>query len=83
MPTLTVTLMKKQIIPDDAPITKCSVLQSASDQFDPLGWLSLVTIRGKLLVQELWKGKPQWDAQLDDDLQSRWKETWKNLLISY
>ena len=25
-------------------------------------------------MQELWKGKVQWDAQLDDDLQSRWKE---------
>ena len=44
--TDTVTLVKKQIIPDDAPITKCSILQSASKQFDPLGWLSPVSIRG-------------------------------------
>jgi len=70
----TVTVAKRQITMDGAQITKRRVLQSTSKQFDPLGWLSPVTIRAKLLLQELWKMKLQWDEPLDDNLQGRWKQ---------
>jgi len=40
----TVTVAKRQITIDGAQITKRSVLQSTSKQFDPLGWLSPMTV---------------------------------------
>jgi len=50
-----VTVAKRQITIDGAQITKCSVLQSTSKQFDPLGWLSPMTVQAKVFLQELWK----------------------------
>ena len=43
--------------PSDQPITKRCVLQISSRTYDPLGLLSPVTIRAKLLIQELWQQK--------------------------
>ena len=71
--TDTVSLVKKQI-QTDGEITKRSVLQAASRQFDPLGWLSPITIRAKLFLQELWRKKVQWDDPLEEDLQDIWKQ---------
>ena len=81
----TVTVAKRQITIDGVQITKRSMLQSTSKQFDPLGWLSPVTIRAKLLLQDLWKMKLRWDEPLDGNLQGKWKQiqlTWKKLPAS-
>ena len=47
-----------------APVTKRSILQASSKQYDPLGWLSPITVRAKLLIQELWKQQVGWDDPL-------------------
>lgn len=57
---------------DNTPVTKRNILQGASRLYDPLGWLSPITIRAKLLLQELWKKQVAWDESLDCDFQSRW-----------
>jgi len=54
------------------PVTKQTILQSSSKQYDPLGWLSPITVRAKLLIQELWKQQVGWDEPLDDDFNRRW-----------
>jgi len=55
-----------------SPVTKRSILQASSKQYDPLGWLSPITVRAKLLIQELWKQQVGWDDPLDDDFNRRW-----------
>ena len=40
--------------------------------FDPLGFLSPVTIRAKILFQELWMGKYTWDEPLPADIIKKW-----------
>ena len=57
-----------------SPVTKRSVLQASSKQYDPLGWLSPITIRAKLLIQELWKQQMGWDDPLDEDFNIRWSQ---------
>ncbi|CAL8137208.1 unnamed protein product [Orchesella dallaii] len=53
-------------------ITKRVVLSQLAKVFDPLGFISPVTIRAKLFLQELWKSELSWDESLTDDMCNRW-----------
>ena len=48
------------------------MLQISSKTYDPLGLLSPVTIRAKLLIQELWQQKLEWDELLPLTLKTKW-----------
>ena len=54
-------------------IMKRQVLQATSKIFDPFGFISLVVVRAKILIQKLWQLKVTWDEPLNDDLQAEWK----------
>ena len=55
-------------------VTKRSILQDSSRVYDPLGILSPVTIRAKLLMQELWQQSVDWDEPLDQQMRDKWRE---------
>ena len=55
-------------------ITKRSILQDSSRVYDPLGILSPVTIRAKLLIQELWQHSVDWDEPLDQLIRDKWRD---------
>ena len=55
-------------------ITKREVLQECSKIYDPIGFLGPVTVRAKILMQELWRKGIAWDEPLPPDLQMKWKE---------
>ncbi|XP_046587831.1 uncharacterized protein LOC124292982 [Neodiprion lecontei] len=59
--------------------TKRKVLSQAAQLFDPLGWLSPITIRAKIFVQELWALGFDWDEPLSGSLSSRWIEFLQDL----
>lgn len=59
-------------------ITKREVLRESSKTFDPLGILSLVMIKAKLLLQELWQQKIEWDEPLPSDLATSWTNSAKD-----
>jgi len=52
--------------------TKRFILQESSKIFDPLGLLSPVTVRAKLLIQDLWKEQHTWDTPLPDSIKQKW-----------
>ncbi|KAJ8018117.1 hypothetical protein HOLleu_44067 [Holothuria leucospilota] len=54
-------------------VTKRSTLQQLAKIFDPLGYLSPVTIRGKILHQQMWKENFDWDCPLPDPYVVKWK----------
>ena len=64
--------------PLDSPlksvITKRSILQDSSRVYDPLGILSPVIIRTKLLMQELWQHSIDWDKPLDQQSRDKWRD---------
>ena len=47
--------------------TKCKILLLISGIYDPLGWVSPLTVSGKMFMQTLWKEKMGWDQKLNPD----------------
>lgn len=52
--------------------TKRSLLSDISKFYDPLGWLSPVTVTAKLLFQKVWMSKLAWDDEVPCDIEAEW-----------
>ena len=59
--------------------TKREVLSETSKVFDPLPLCLPVTIRGHLLMRDLWVEKLTWDEEIPSEYQKIWKELSKDL----
>ena len=53
-------------------VTKRSILSAIARIFDPCGFLSPVSIIGRILVQEAWEANMSWDDELPSDMQEKW-----------
>ena len=53
--------------------TKRKILRWSSGIFDPLGFISPVTIRAKLSLQQLWQEHVEWDSPLNTELSTEWQ----------
>uniref|UniRef100_A0A914PK88 Uncharacterized protein n=1 Tax=Panagrolaimus davidi TaxID=227884 RepID=A0A914PK88_9BILA len=54
--------------------TKRSVLKFIASTFDPLGFLSPFTMKGKLFIQKLFKLGIPWDIPLETELLNEWQK---------
>ncbi|XP_047534361.1 uncharacterized protein LOC125069000 [Vanessa atalanta] len=61
--------------------TKRIILSHSFKIFDPLGLVSPCTIRTKLLMQELWLRKVDWDEPVPLDLKRTWDELKIDLVV--
>ncbi|KAL0838691.1 hypothetical protein ABMA28_016761 [Loxostege sticticalis] len=52
--------------------SKRSLLSDISKLFDPLGWLSPITTKLKILFQDIWKTNIQWDEQVPVEVCEEW-----------
>ncbi|GFW25570.1 5'-3' exoribonuclease 2 [Trichonephila clavipes] len=52
----------------EGPLTKRTLLSTIAKTFDPLGWLSPITIQYKTIMQRLWKQQLEWDERVPPDL---------------
>ncbi|XP_031343077.1 uncharacterized protein LOC116170714 [Photinus pyralis] len=58
---------------DNKSITKRGVLQIVSKIYDPLGFMSPFLVRAnKILLQEIWKLKVDWDSTTPDNITNEW-----------
>lgn len=53
-------------------VTKRLILSEIARFFDPLGFIAPITIRAKLILQELWLLKVNWDEPLSPEICQRW-----------
>ncbi|XP_062698792.1 uncharacterized protein LOC134290273 [Aedes albopictus] len=62
--------------------TKRQALRVVMSPFDPAGLLSFFLIHGKILIQDLWRAKTDWDELIPEKLcekWTRWIELFRNL----
>ena len=70
--------MVKTALQNEGPITKRHMVRITTSHYDPPGVLSPVSVRFKFLVQKACLLMLSWDAHVNNDLASKWKQ-----LISY
>lgn len=58
-------------------VTKRGILSVISSIFDPLGFLSPFSLKGKAILQDICKKKLGWDDKIGDDLEKKW-DNWIN-----
>ena len=66
---------------DDSPPTKRVVSSAIARFYDLMGWFAPVTLSIKVLLQQLWTLKLDWDEPIPEAHVNKWK-TWKNSLES-
>lgn len=70
---LVVDLSHILAVAEDMEPTKRGVISLVSKIYDPLGLISPVVIRFKILFQELCSSKLAWDEPSSDALRERWR----------
>lgn len=68
-----------QVQEDNKPFTRRGVLSTINSIFDPLGFLSPVTIQGRSLLRQLTMENGEWDSPLPENLKAEWLK-WKSSL---
>ncbi|XP_036322008.1 uncharacterized protein LOC118736009 [Rhagoletis pomonella] len=53
--------------------TKRSILSQIAALFDPLGLLNPLIVSGKILMQQLWEPKLDWDESVPQDIYTQWR----------
>lgn len=66
------------INPKVAATTKRQILGQIAGIFDPLGILGSVITTAKLVIQELWKNKLDWNENAPDEISNAWNQ-WREV----
>ncbi|XP_054279172.1 uncharacterized protein LOC128997557 [Macrosteles quadrilineatus] len=74
--------VKKEVVDLKEPPTKRQVLQAVMSIYDPIGFITPITMKGKILVQNLWKMNVQWDERIPAQLEKAWRNWMKDVKIS-
>ncbi|XP_029673836.1 uncharacterized protein LOC115241976 [Formica exsecta] len=64
---------------DNAPKTKHTILSAIAKFYDPLGWVTPVTITAKIFMQQLWRLKSDWDDVISEPHIAKWREIYSRL----
>lgn len=60
-------------------LTKRSILSKIGQLYDPVGFLTPVIVRAKLLIQSIWKEHLEWDQLVPEHITLQWKEIWSTI----
>ncbi|GAB1865895.1 Gag-pol protein [Camponotus japonicus] len=66
-------------LPQSLPNTKRKILSTIAKLFDPLGWVTPVTVNAKIFMQQLWRLKINWDDEIPSEKLHRWRAIYQSL----
>lgn len=52
--------------------TKREVLKLVMSLFDPLGFVSIISICAKIIMQDIWRSGIDWDEKINEEMVQRW-----------
>ena len=61
--------------------TKRQCLQLVMLVYDPLGFLSQLLVRAKILLQDIWRSEIGWDDELTDSMNTKWSYWLRQLAL--
>lgn len=70
--TLCLTSKSFPSLTSSSLVTKREILSESAQIYDPLGLLTPITVKAKLLLQTLWRKKVDWDEPLDQEIRDQW-----------
>ena len=73
------TLTDTASLANEAEPTKRNIISVASKFYDPLGFISPITVQFKLLFRELCEDKTNWDSPLEGATKTTWQKLVDNL----
>lgn len=59
--------------------TKRTVLSEIAKMFDPLGLISPVIIKAKIIMQDLWRASIGWDQPIPTTIEKEWKKLYTSM----
>lgn len=62
-------------------LTKRKILSEIAKIYDPLGFLAPITILSKIMMQEIWKERTEWDELVSDGIKGKWRKMEEQLEI--
>lgn len=61
--------------------TKREVLRLVMSIFDPLGFVGMLTVKGKIILQMIWRQEIGWDDEIKDEALEYWQKFLKELKL--
>lgn len=55
-------------------------MSAVAQVYDPDGYISSTIVIGKMIIQELWKSKVDWDQPVDQQIAEVWKQLWDDII---
>ena len=68
------------IVNEKDNLTKRVILPLVNRIYDPLGLITPVVVRAKILLKKLWGCKVDWDDPVPDSIQMEWLEVFQSFL---
>ena len=65
----------------DRPLTRRGILSTVSSIYDPLGLAAPLLLEGKKILQELCRGKTDWDDPVPESIRMMWQKWRKELHV--
>ncbi|XP_036327151.1 uncharacterized protein LOC118739748 [Rhagoletis pomonella] len=60
-------------------VTKRKILGCVAQLYDPNGFISPVTILGKIIIQDLWRIGVEWDVPVSKEMEDRFRIYWEEI----
>lgn len=54
--------------------TKRKILSKLGKIYDPNGYIGPVIIKGKMIIQDLWKSNMEWDEKVKGEVKTKWED---------